>query len=112
MLRGSSSIFIFVMGEIQQIVHADGCHMLQERIGMLEPLLKENERLKNDNQSLLKSKGVSDAQAMALKKSLEVLQKEINDKEILVISSNISPGSGFHMLIFIQGSCMYLRSRI
>ncbi|CAA2980874.1 lisH domain and HEAT repeat-containing KIAA1468 homolog [Olea europaea subsp. europaea] len=56
----------------------------EERIGMLEPLLKENERLKNDNQSLLKSKGVSDAQAMALKKSLEVLQKEINDKEILV----------------------------
>lgn len=56
----------------------------EERIGMLEPLLKENDRLKNDNQSLLKSKGVSDARATALKKSLEVLQKDINDREILV----------------------------
>ncbi|KAL2499450.1 HEAT repeat-containing protein [Abeliophyllum distichum] len=56
----------------------------EERIGMLESLLKENDRLKNDNQSLLKSKEVSDAQAIALKKSLEVLQKDIKDKEILV----------------------------
>ncbi|KAL2457553.1 HEAT repeat-containing protein [Forsythia ovata] len=56
----------------------------EERIGMLESLLKENDRLKNDNQSLLKSKDVSDAQATALKKSLEVLQKDIKDKEILV----------------------------
>ncbi|KAI3451788.1 hypothetical protein Pfo_008453 [Paulownia fortunei] len=59
----------------------------EEKIAMLrenESLLKENDRLKTNRQSLLKSKEMSDAQVMALTKSLEVLQKDIKDKENLV----------------------------
>lgn len=57
--------------------------MLREK----ESLVKENERLKSDQKSLLKSKEMSDGQAMTLTKSLEVLQKDIKDKENMVILS-------------------------
>ncbi|KAK6125431.1 hypothetical protein DH2020_040825 [Rehmannia glutinosa] len=59
----------------------------EEKIAMLrenESLLKENDRLKSDRQSLLRSKEMSDAQAMALTRSLEALQKDIKDKENLI----------------------------
>lgn len=52
-----------------------------------ESLQKENDKLKNNIQSLLKSKEVSDAQVIALTRSLEVLQKEVKDKENKVIFS-------------------------
>lgn len=61
--------------------------MLQEKIAMLrenETLLKDNENLKLEKESLLRSKEKSDAQVMALTKSMEALQKDIKDKEILV----------------------------
>lgn len=57
---------------------------LQEKIVMLrenESLLKENDRLKSDIQSLLKGKEMSDAQVTSLTKSLEVLQKDMKEKE-------------------------------
>ncbi|XP_051140856.1 uncharacterized protein LOC127258170 [Andrographis paniculata] len=56
----------------------------EEKIAMLrenESLLKENDRLKSNAQSILKSKEKSDAQVMTLTKSLEALQKDIKDKE-------------------------------
>ncbi|KAL3813275.1 hypothetical protein ACJIZ3_014543 [Penstemon smallii] len=59
----------------------------EEKIAILrenKSLLKENDRLKNDKKSLLKSKEISDAQVMTLTKSMEALQKDIKDKEILV----------------------------
>ncbi|CAK9150667.1 unnamed protein product [Ilex paraguariensis] len=59
----------------------------EEKIAMLrenESMLKENNRLKDEKQSLLKSKELADGQVMALTKSLEALQKDIKDKEILV----------------------------
>ncbi|KAK4416466.1 RAB11-binding protein RELCH [Sesamum alatum] len=59
----------------------------EEKIAMLrenEALRKENDRLKSNGQSLLKSKEMSDAQVMALTKSLESLQKDIKEKETLV----------------------------
>lgn len=62
--------------------------MLQEKIAMVqenELLQKENGKLKNENQNLLKMKDRADSQAVALMKSLEALQKDIKDKEILVI---------------------------
>lgn len=58
--------------------------ILQEKIMMLqqnESLLKENERLQSDIDSLLKGKEMSDAQVLSLTKSLEVLQKDIKEKE-------------------------------
>lgn len=62
--------------------------MLQEKIAMVqenELLQKENGKLKNENQNLLKMKDRADSEAVALMKSLEALQKDIKDKEILVI---------------------------
>ncbi|KAG8384107.1 hypothetical protein BUALT_Bualt04G0083600 [Buddleja alternifolia] len=59
----------------------------EEKIAMLrekESLLKENGSLKDNQQSLLKSKEMSDAQVQALTKSLEALQKDIKVKENLV----------------------------
>lgn len=52
-------------------------------------LVKENEKLKHEKQSLLKSKDMADAQVTVLAKSLEALQKEMKDKEILVISFGV-----------------------
>nr|XP_025885330.1 lisH domain and HEAT repeat-containing protein KIAA1468 homolog isoform X2 [Solanum lycopersicum] len=51
-----------------------------------ESLVKENDKLKHEKQSLLKSKDMADAQVTVLAKSLEALQKEMKDKEILVQS--------------------------
>lgn len=65
--------------------------MLQEKIAMLrenESLQKENDRLKHEKTTLLKSKDVADGQVTALTRSLETLQKDLKDKEILVIFSN------------------------
>ncbi|KAL0332456.1 UNVERIFIED_CONTAM: hypothetical protein Scaly_2147100 [Sesamum calycinum] len=59
----------------------------EEKIKMLqenEALRKENDRQKSNGQSLLKSKEMSDAQVMALTKSLESLQKDMKEKETLV----------------------------
>lgn len=61
----------------------------EEKIAMLrenESLVKENDKLKHEKQSLLKSKDMADAQVTVLAKSLEALQKEMKDKEILVQS--------------------------
>ncbi|KAL3525488.1 hypothetical protein ACH5RR_013860 [Cinchona calisaya] len=59
----------------------------QEKITMLhqnESFQKENDKLKNEYQSLLKSKDIADNQVVVLMKSLEALQKDIKDKEVLV----------------------------
>ncbi|KAL3527015.1 hypothetical protein ACH5RR_011671 [Cinchona calisaya] len=59
----------------------------EEKITMLhqhQSLQKENDTLKDEKQSLLKSKDMADTQVVALMKSLEALQKDIKDKEILV----------------------------
>ncbi|KAK4367959.1 hypothetical protein RND71_011751 [Anisodus tanguticus] len=61
----------------------------EEKIAMLrenKSLVKENDNLKHEKQSLLKSKDIADAQVTVLAKSLEALQKEMKDKEILVQS--------------------------
>ncbi|KAL3346195.1 hypothetical protein AABB24_024902 [Solanum stoloniferum] len=61
----------------------------EEKIAMLrenESLVKENDKLKHEKQSLLKSKDMADAKVTVLAKSLEALQKEMKDKEILVQS--------------------------
>ncbi|KAI8029233.1 hypothetical protein LOK49_LG01G03487 [Camellia lanceoleosa] len=59
----------------------------EEKVAMVrekESFLKENEKLKNKNASLLKNKDLTDGQVMALTRSLEALQKEFKEKEILV----------------------------
>ncbi|XP_057947736.1 uncharacterized protein LOC131143450 [Malania oleifera] len=59
----------------------------EEKIAMLrenELLVKDNERLNHENESLRKGKDLADGQIMALTKSLEVLQKDLKDREILV----------------------------
>lgn len=62
---------------------------LQEKIAMLrenEYLVKEKDKLKHEKQSLLRSKDMAEAQVTVVTKSLEALQKEMKDKEILVVS--------------------------
>ncbi|PIA33417.1 hypothetical protein AQUCO_04100089v1 [Aquilegia coerulea] len=59
----------------------------EEKISILrenESLQKENERLNHEKDSLHKNKDVAEGQMMALTKSLETLQKDLKDKEILV----------------------------
>ncbi|CAL5348340.1 unnamed protein product [Camellia sinensis] len=59
----------------------------EEKIAMLranESLLKENDKLKKEKVSLLKNKDLADGQVMVLTRSLEALQKDLKDKEILV----------------------------
>ncbi|KAI8018471.1 RAB11-binding protein RELCH [Camellia lanceoleosa] len=59
----------------------------EEKIAMLranESLLKENDKLKKERVSLLKNKDLADGQVMVLTRSLEALQKDLKDKEILV----------------------------
>ncbi|KAG5527992.1 hypothetical protein RHGRI_028804 [Rhododendron griersonianum] len=61
----------------------------EEKIAMLrenESLQKENDKLKHEKTTLLKSKDVADGQVTALTRSLETLQKDLKDKEILVQS--------------------------
>lgn len=73
----------------------------EEKIAMLrenELLVKENDKLKHEKQSLLKSKDMADAQVTVLAKSLEALQKEMKDKEILVQSLKQSLESQRHEL--------------
>lgn len=62
--------------------------MVQEKIAILrehESLQKENDRLKTEKQASIKNKDLADGQVMALTKSLETLQNNIKEKEILVI---------------------------
>ncbi|EPS69268.1 hypothetical protein M569_05497, partial [Genlisea aurea] len=59
----------------------------EEKVSMLreiECLLKEKDELKNNVQSLTKSKESSETKVMALTKSLELIQKDIKEKEITV----------------------------
>ncbi|XP_019227790.1 PREDICTED: lisH domain and HEAT repeat-containing protein KIAA1468 [Nicotiana attenuata] len=59
----------------------------EEKIAMLrenESLVKEKDKLKHEKQSLLRSKDMAEAQVTVVTKSLEALQKEMKDKEILV----------------------------
>ncbi|KAD4888387.1 hypothetical protein E3N88_20460 [Mikania micrantha] len=59
----------------------------EEKFSMLkknESLVKENDKLKLEKQSLLRSRDLADAQVVSLKKSLESLQKDIKEKENLV----------------------------
>ncbi|KAI8534473.1 hypothetical protein RHMOL_Rhmol10G0092600 [Rhododendron molle] len=61
----------------------------EEKIAMLrenESLQKENDKLKHEKTTLLKSKDVADGQVTALTRSLETSQKDLKDKEILVQS--------------------------
>lgn len=64
---------------------------MQEKIAMLrenESLQKDNDKLKHEKATLLKSKDVADVQVTALTRSLETLQKDLKDKEVLVIFSS------------------------
>jgi hypothetical protein len=59
----------------------------EEKIAMLkenDSLLKESARLKDEMKSLIKNRDLADGQVMALTKSLESMQKDIKEKEILV----------------------------
>lgn len=59
----------------------------EEKIAMLrenESLLKANERLNHEKESLLKTKEISDGQISALTKSLEALHRDLKDKENLI----------------------------
>lgn len=58
--------------------------MLREK----ESLLKENEELHNEKDCLLRNKEVVDGQITALSRSIDSLQKDVKEKEILVL-----PGS-------------------
>ncbi|CAN4083176.1 unnamed protein product [Withania somnifera] len=61
----------------------------EEKMAMLrenESLVKENDKLKHEKQSLFKSKDTADAQVTVVTRSFEALQKEIKDKDILVQS--------------------------
>ncbi|XP_071710205.1 uncharacterized protein [Rutidosis leptorrhynchoides] len=56
----------------------------EEKFSMLknnESLLKENDKLKLEKQSLLRSRDLADAQAATLKKSLDSFQRDIKEKE-------------------------------
>lgn len=62
--------------------------ILQEKIAILrerESLLKANEMLNHEKESLLKSTELADGQIIALMKSLEAVQKDLKDREILVL---------------------------
>lgn len=61
-----------------------------------ESLLKANERLKQEQELMMKNKDVADAQIMVLKKSLEALQKDLEDKETLVV---------FFINLHVSGAC-------
>lgn len=52
-----------------------------------ESLLKANDKLKQEEEFLLKNKDLADGQIMALTKSSEALQKDLKDKENMVILS-------------------------
>ncbi|OVA14259.1 LisH dimerization motif [Macleaya cordata] len=59
----------------------------EEKISILrenDTLLKANEKLNLEKESLLKDKELADGQIMALTKSLEALQKDLKDRELLV----------------------------
>ncbi|XP_076960727.1 uncharacterized protein LOC143637161 isoform X2 [Bidens hawaiensis] len=59
----------------------------EEKFSLLktnESLVKENDELKNEKQSLLRSKDLAEAQVVTLKKSLENLQKDIKEKDNLL----------------------------
>ncbi|CAL5356873.1 unnamed protein product [Camellia sinensis] len=58
---------------------------LRRRLWLYSVLTKiENDKLKKEKVSLLKNKDLADGQVMVLTRSLEALQKDLKDKEILV----------------------------
>lgn len=62
---------------------------MQEKIAQVPEnitLLKENERLNQEKESLLKDKDLADGQIAALTKSLEALQRDLKEKENMVVS--------------------------
>jgi len=63
---------------------------IQEKIAKgqeSDTLLKANERLTQEKESLLKDKDLAYGQIGALTKSLEALQKDLKDKENMVVSA-------------------------
>lgn len=54
-----------------------------------ELLQKANESLNHENKCLMKNKNLAEGQMNALTKSLEAAQKDLKDKEKLVILSNL-----------------------
>ncbi|RDX66985.1 LisH domain and HEAT repeat-containing protein, partial [Mucuna pruriens] len=63
---------------------SDAAEENHSQVRQNEILLKANERLNQEKESLLKDKDLSDGQIGALTKSLEALQKDLKDKENLV----------------------------
>lgn len=51
----------------------------------IESLQKENQKLNHEKTCLLKNKDLADGQVTALTKSIEGLQKDLKDKENLVM---------------------------
>lgn len=66
-----------------------------------ESLNKENEKLKNDNASLLKNKDLAENQVMVLTRSMEALRKDLKDKEILVVLFDFHLPSDISNLLFL-----------
>ena len=48
-----------------------------------------NKRLKQEKENLLKNKDMADAQIVTLTKSLDAMQKDLKDKENLVLPSYV-----------------------
>lgn len=85
--------------------------ILQEKIAILrerESLLKANEKLNHEKESLLKSMELADGQLIAL----EAVQKDLKDKEILVLGYEIVIFNEFShiQMIFVKQKC-YLVGR-
>lgn len=61
---------------------------MQDKIALLwdnETLLKESQRLNHEKDSLLKDKDLADGQIGGLTKSLEALQKDLKNKDNMVV---------------------------
>lgn len=62
----------------------------QEKMAILqenETLRKDSDHLKTENDSLMKTREAANSQVAALKRSLEVTNKDIKEKEKMVIAS-------------------------
>lgn len=62
---------------------------MQEKIGLVrenEAFLKENQRLNEEKESLLKGKDLADGQIRTLTKSLGALQEDLKQKENMVVA--------------------------
>jgi len=66
--------------------------LMQEKFSLLrenETLLNANKRLNQEKENLLKNKDMADAQIVTLTKSLDAMQKDLKDKENLVLPSYV-----------------------